>query len=184
MHLSCNIGQRKLVKILIEAGADFKIKNKQLETPLDIAVKKQRKELIDIFSGKSAGATNGTHTKQTKNGSIIPHPTLSRDRRKKIRERLQASRDYGSNWQLLFQDWAPFGWVNPTPGTNTNSKCPHLYPTQTGYNPKVTSTTNGLQTLGKGEQYFVDLAGNVHKVSAFFGYFWRVFINNPLLNTV
>ena len=164
MHLSCNIGQRKLVKILLEAGADFKLKNKQLESPVDIAAKKQRKELLDLFSGKAAGVGNGTHPKQAKNGPIIQHPTLSRDRRKKIRERLQASRDYGSNWQLLFQDWAPFGWVNPTAGNGGNLKCPHLYPPQAGYNPKVATASNGLQTLAKGEQYFVDLAGNVHKV--------------------
>jgi hypothetical protein len=56
--------------------------------------------------------------------------------------RLQAAREAGSNWHLLFQDFDPIGQAGHS---STNSK-------------------TGLPIIKKGEQFFIDLSGKIHKV--------------------
>ena len=43
------MGRRKLTKILVEAGTDTNIRNKQCETALDIAVRKGLGEVVTIL---------------------------------------------------------------------------------------------------------------------------------------
>ena len=49
LHISAAMGRRKLTKILVEAGTDTNIRNKQSETALDIAVRKGLGEVVTIL---------------------------------------------------------------------------------------------------------------------------------------
>lgn len=49
MHISAAMGRRKLTRILLEAGCDKTIRNKQAETARDIALRKDLGEIVDIL---------------------------------------------------------------------------------------------------------------------------------------
>uniref|UniRef100_A0A914WCB7 Ankyrin repeat domain-containing protein 6 n=1 Tax=Plectus sambesii TaxID=2011161 RepID=A0A914WCB7_9BILA len=130
LHLSCNLGHRKLSKMLLQAGASRSGINCQGETPMDISARKQCEELMTLLRTAPSSSHNKDSIKR-----------WGKDRRNQIRMKLQAAREAGSNWHLLFQDFDPT--------------------TQPGLSP-ANSKTN-LPSLRKGEQYFIDLAGKVHK---------------------
>ena len=49
MHIAAAMGRKKLTKILVEAGTDTNIRNKQNETALDIAVRKHLSDIVTIL---------------------------------------------------------------------------------------------------------------------------------------
>lgn len=56
MHIAAAMGRRKLTRILLEAGCDRSLRNKQGETAKDIARRKNHAEILEIISkarGKS-----------------------------------------------------------------------------------------------------------------------------------
>lgn len=56
MHIAAAMGRRKLTRILLEAGCDRSLRNKQGETAKDIARRKNHTEILEIISkarGKS-----------------------------------------------------------------------------------------------------------------------------------
>lgn len=50
MHIAAAMGRRKLTRILLEAGCDRSLRNKQGETAKDIARRKNHAEILEIIS--------------------------------------------------------------------------------------------------------------------------------------
>lgn len=57
LHYAAANGEEEIVKLLIENGADVNIKNRRKETPLDVAAKMYRVEIVEILV-KNGGVTN------------------------------------------------------------------------------------------------------------------------------
>uniref|UniRef100_A0A146KSW0 Ankyrin repeat domain-containing protein 6 n=1 Tax=Lygus hesperus TaxID=30085 RepID=A0A146KSW0_LYGHE len=139
LHIAAAMGRRKLTTILLEAGCDKSIRNKQYETACDIATRKDLNEIIIILQNVKPSKTSKKKTsKKTSETS---------DSDKKSRESVMNPphdpRACGSGMK-----WSPYG-------------C-HYYPDPTSFpQPKLDSLPG--EPLGKGEQYYLDLAGNIRK---------------------
>lgn len=68
MHIAAAMGRRKLTRILLEAGCDRSLRNKQGETAKDIARRKNLNEILEIIS-KSRGKSR-TRSKNREDDSI------------------------------------------------------------------------------------------------------------------
>ena len=53
LHIAAAMGRKKLTKILVEAGTDTNIRNKQNETAYDIGVRKHLSEIVTILECNS-----------------------------------------------------------------------------------------------------------------------------------
>lgn len=54
LHHAAEQGNKALVKVLLDNGADKEIKDDQGRTPLKIAEEKGRKEIADLLQGRGA----------------------------------------------------------------------------------------------------------------------------------
>lgn len=137
LHIAAAMGRRKLTTILLEAGCDKSIRNKQYETACDIATRKDLNEIIIIL--QSTKSQKGSKKKQKKTSD-----TSDSDKRSKENKRTDHDpRACGSSVR-----WSPYG-------------C-HYYPDPNAFpQPKLDSLPG--EPLSKGEQYYLDLAGNIRK---------------------
>ncbi|RWS31785.1 ankyrin repeat domain-containing protein 6-like protein [Leptotrombidium deliense] len=156
LHISSAMGRRKLTKILLESGCDATIKNKfeyrfqqQGETAMDIALRKSFKEVQEILTNPPAVIERPISLKnnrKSKDGSQASKNSHHKEK-KYSKSKTSAARNVHFRSDKNAHD-SPYG-------------CP-LYPDMTDFpQPKLDSLPT--EPLKKGEQYYVDLAGNIRK---------------------
>ncbi|XP_066140090.1 ankyrin repeat domain-containing protein 6 [Euwallacea fornicatus] len=155
LHISAAMGRRKLTRILLEASCDKSIRNKQGEAARDIALRKDLGEIVDILEDNHS--REGRRSKKEK----------ASKRRSKSKVRFEGK---GSKEVVDIS-------VTETPATAkpvTNNKpwspygC-HYYPDPEAFPPPNLDTLPP-EPLKKGEQYYLDLAGNICKGPVGVGY--------------
>lgn len=136
LHITCAMGRRKLTKLLVEADS-MQFQNLQHEAPLDIAQRKNLKEIIEIMKhhkekvekkmARSSKSPNQSHP------HLLPH---------------NSKQKYNNQDPQNPRHWSPYG-------------C-HYYPDTRNFpSPRLESLPK--DPLDKGEQYYLDLSGNIRK---------------------
>ncbi|ALC40672.1 dgo [Drosophila busckii] len=133
LHITCAMGRRKLTRILLESNARLNLRNAQGDTPLNIAIRKNYREIIEILNTPKRIRNRTEIT--SKHGKQEPS-----DKEKKNDIRKDTA-DKPINW-------SPYG-------------C-HYFPDPRSF-PSPKLETLPKEPLKQGEQYFLDLAGNIHK---------------------
>lgn len=185
LHIAAAMGRRKLTRILLEAGCDRTLRNKQSETAKDIARRKNLNEILEIinkYRSKSRSRTKTSTVDEIDNSKqipdkksiLIPKSSLKNDKkREKTGSGTSGSRDGGikndkkklKNGKecknvhfektVMGKQWSPYG-------------C-HYYPDPESFpQPKLDSLPS--DPLARGEQYYLDLAGNIRKGPVGVGY--------------
>lgn len=163
LHITAAMGRRKLTRILLEAGCDPNRRNKQNERAKDIAIRKDLNEIIEIIDKtvpinrrdkqkeKPKTKTKGNDKKREKIESGSSKDSSSRPKEKKKHK----GDHQGPYEKMIDTKWSPYG-------------C-HYYPDpKTFPKPKLDSLPH--EPLKKGEQYYLDLAGNIRKGPVGVGY--------------
>lgn len=166
LHIACAMGRRKLTRILYEVCGTtvLLVRNAQGETARDIVLRKNLKPIIEILNTTPILTTTSTSDdidgQQIKNENCRSssgsnrNPTSDSD---KMKSKKKSNQYRNSSKQINGKDphivgdskvWSPYG-------------C-HYFP-----DPRTFPPPN-LETLPKdplkyGEQYYLDLAGNIHK---------------------
>lgn len=166
LHIACAMGRRKLTRILYEVCGTsvLLVRNAQGETARDIVLRKNLKPIIEILNTTPILTT--TPTSDDGDGQPLKHenclsssgsnrnPTSDSDKinsNRKSNQRTNPSKLINGKVPHFVGDakvWSPYG-------------C-HYFP-----DPRTFPPPN-LETLPKdplkyGEQYYLDLAGNIHK---------------------
>jgi len=161
LHIAAAMGRRKLTKILLESGCDKDSKNKQSETSLDIS---RRKNLVDIMvilqnpppilsqqdredqadaaRDRNQHPSKGDKKREKTSTSSKENDHERSSKREKKRTRHSKERKEGD------PAWSPYG-------------C-HYEPDLDEF-PLPRMNTLPDDPLRAGEQYFLDLAGNIKK---------------------
>ncbi|XP_037519140.1 ankyrin repeat domain-containing protein 6-like isoform X1 [Rhipicephalus sanguineus] len=167
LHITAAMGRRKLTRILLEAGCDPTIVNKQGETALDIARRKEFNEVADLIEhpppqviqldsssspleqqrpgegGKKREKESGT-SQGSKDSSHNKGRTKDKHKKSKHGHKVHFDDEKKDKKGKL----SPYG-CHQTPNLSS-------FPA-----PKL--ETLPAEPLSKGEQYFLDLAGNIRK---------------------
>lgn len=149
LHIAAAMGRRKLTRILLEAGCDKSIRNHQGETARDIATRKGLEEIIAILNTPVA--------KQSKKKD---KRDKSKDRLDEVDgEKLEAEKKRDRSKEKKKKN---VSFESPTPQVKWSPYGCHYYPDPKYFpKPKLSSLPN--EPLQKGEQYYLDLAGNIKK---------------------
>lgn len=143
LHIAAAMGRRKLTRILLEAGCDKSLRNQQNETARDIAQRKELDEIIHILNTPIA-----KQSKKKKHRDKSKERTLDEtDAPKKPKDKNKKKKNVHFETTPIV-DWSPYG-------------C-HYYP-DPKYFPKPKLSSLPTEPLKKGEQYYLDLAGNIKK---------------------
>merc|ERR550532_7446 len=164
LHIAAAMGRRKLTKILLESGCDKESKNKQGETSLEIS---RRKNLVDIITilqnpppllsqedrqdqADAAGRAKGEKKREkTSTSSKENFEQNNGTKREKKRSRPSKERKGGAvGPDDTNAEWSPYG-------------C-HYQPDLEEF-PLPKMDTLPDDPLKAGEQYFLDLGGNIKK---------------------
>ncbi|CAH2232372.1 jg15310 [Pararge aegeria aegeria] len=148
LHIAAAMGRRKLTRILLEAGCDKSLKNHQGEAARDIASRKGLEEIINILNTPVAkqGKKKDRHRDKSKERTIDePDESKKSD---KSKEKKKKSVHFETTTNPAQVQWSPYG-------------C-HYYP-DPKYFPKPKLNSLPTEPLKKGEQYYLDLAGNIKK---------------------
>lgn len=137
------MGRRKLTRILLEAGCDKSIKNHQGETARDIATRKNLNEIISILNTPVAKQSRKKEKRDKSKERTIDEPDAAKKPKDKGKKKKNVTFDTPTPVQ-----WSPYG-------------C-HYYP-DPKYFPKPKLSSLPTEPLQKGEQYYLDLAGNIKK---------------------
>lgn len=132
LHITCAMGRRKLTKLLLQADA-MNFQNLQQETPLDIAQRKNLKEIVEIMKNYKVKADLKLVRESTRSKKSPAQPAHNSNQK-----------DNQSNPR----HWSPYG-------------C-HYYPDTRNF-PTAKIESLPKEPLDKGEQYYLDLAGNIRK---------------------
>lgn len=151
LHIACAMGRRKLTRILLEAGSKVDIKNGQNETPKEIASRKGLSEICLILDTpvdvtKRDHSSTSSHKQRHHTKDEVDHNGMKRNRSKSTRDKKKTAAD-GKN-ELKAANWSPYG-------------C-HYFPDPRAF-PSPKLETLPKEPLIKGEQYYLDLAGNIRK---------------------
>lgn len=153
LHIAAAMGRRKLTRILLEAGCDATMRNKQNETARDIAVRKELDEILAILDegtlsplSKRAKYKKRTKAKVQVTGATSPSRSTKTG---------AAPRTATQAEPLGKSQWSPYG-------------C-HYYPDPDAF-PSPRLDTLPPEPLKRGEQYYLDLAGNIRKGPVGVGY--------------
>jgi len=139
LHITCAMGRRKLTKLLLEAEA-MQFQNLQHEAPLDIAQRKNLKEIVEIMTTYKEKLEKKMIRDANKGGKS-PNPHLL-PHNSKLK--------YNNHEQTNPRHWSPYG-------------C-HYYPDTRNFpSPKLESLPK--DPLEKGEQYYLDLSGQIRKLT-------------------
>ncbi|CRK97800.1 CLUMA_CG011179, isoform A [Clunio marinus] len=141
LHITCAMGRRKLTKLLLEAGA-MQFQNLQHETPRDIAQRKNLKEILEIMRNctkredkqLTQESPRNTKSPNETHAHLLPHNSKIKYNNKDNEENTR--------------NWSPYG-------------C-HYYPDTRNF-PTPNLETLPKEPLQKGEQYYLDLGGNIRK---------------------
>ncbi|XP_054267735.1 ankyrin repeat domain-containing protein 6-like isoform X1 [Macrosteles quadrilineatus] len=147
LHIAAAMGRRKMTRILLEAGCDKSLRNKQQETAKDIATRKDLNEILNILNNTKRSSSKKKEEQDKTDGSK-QKPNRKDKRKQKSDQKVHFEK-------LPSKNWSPYG-------------C-HYYPDSKAFPPpKLDSLPN--EPLHKGEQYFLDLAGNIRKGPVGVGY--------------
>ncbi|XP_012278218.1 ankyrin repeat domain-containing protein 6 isoform X2 [Orussus abietinus] len=181
LHIAAAMGRRKLTRILLEAGCDRSLRNKQAETAKDIAKRKNLAEILEII-GKARSRSRARSKSREEEapdrvdfameGKPETKSTKGEKKREKTGSGTSGSRDGGSKKEkkkpkvgkqhkvhfekaMMGRQWSPYG-------------C-HYYPDPEAFpQPRLDSLPPA--PLARGEQYYLDLAGNIRKGPVGVGY--------------
>ncbi|XP_059057779.1 protein phosphatase 1 regulatory subunit 12B [Achroia grisella] len=143
LHIAAAMGRRKLTRILLEAGCDKSLRNHQGETARDIATRKDLQEIISILNTPVAKQTKKKEKQRDKSKErTIDEPD---DGKKKNKDKKKKNVHFETPPTI---QWSPYG-------------C-HYYPDPKFF-PKPKLSSLPTEPLKKGEQYYLDLAGNIKK---------------------
>ncbi|XP_052751184.1 uncharacterized protein LOC113513432 [Galleria mellonella] len=143
LHIAAAMGRRKLTRILLEAGCDKSLRNHQGETARDIATRKGLQEIISILNTPVAKQTKKKEKQRDKSKErTIDEPD---DGKKKNKDKKKKNVHFENPPTV---QWSPYG-------------C-HYYPDPKFF-PKPKLSSLPTEPLKKGEQYYLDLAGNIKK---------------------
>ncbi|XP_013178354.1 PREDICTED: uncharacterized protein LOC106125619 [Papilio xuthus] len=146
LHIAAAMGRRKLTRILLEAGCDKSLRNHQGETARDIATRKGLEEIINILNTPVAKQQKKKEKHRDKSKErTIDEPD---DAKKKDKGKDKKKKNVHFETTPPPVQWSPYG-------------C-HYYP-DPKYFPKPKLSSLPTEPLKKGEQYFLDLAGNIKK---------------------
>ncbi|KAF4517726.1 hypothetical protein B566_EDAN013404 [Ephemera danica] len=168
LHIAAAMGRRKLTRILLEAGCDKSLKNKQGETSRDIATRKDLTEILAILNvpaaaaatssaqkrgGSSRRSKSAVRTDASKKREKTESGTSSKDSSTRHKEKKKAKGNSGNKVhfekvKMAGRQWSPYG-------------C-HYYPDPQAF-PQPNLDSLPHEPLKRGEQYFLDLAGNICK---------------------
>ncbi|XP_058829962.1 uncharacterized protein LOC131689125 [Topomyia yanbarensis] len=155
LHIACAMGRRKLTRILLEAGCKQDTRNAQGETPRDIATRKNLVEIINILntpvqiSARHARerSSSSSHRKD-RNGKSGERSRTKEDHKSRDKSRGRSGGTHDPRYDVDPQHWSPYG-------------C-HYFPDPRNF-PSPKLETLPKEPLAKGEQYYLDLAGNIRK---------------------
>ncbi|CAH0589299.1 unnamed protein product [Chrysodeixis includens] len=147
LHIAAAMGRRKLTRILLEAGCDKSIRNHQGETARDIATRKGLEEIISILNTPVAKQTKKKHRDKSKERTIDEPDEAKKKEKDKGKEKDKRKKNVHFETTPPVQ-WSPYG-------------C-HYYPDPKFF-PKPKLSSLPTEPLKKGEQYYLDLAGNIKK---------------------
>ncbi|XP_064081374.1 uncharacterized protein LOC135197985 isoform X1 [Macrobrachium nipponense] len=186
LHIAAAMGRRKLTRILLESAADQTVKNKQNETPGDIARRKEFDQILEILKNpppivtveerlrmeqeqkkreareakakgskgaKGGGGGKGDKKREKTNDS----GTSSKDSSTRAKEKKKHKSEHKEKRKGRHVEWSPYGCQFYPPVTSQELAAPNLDSL-----PK--------DPLSTGEQYFIDLAGNIKKGPIGVGY--------------
>ncbi|KAG7208504.1 hypothetical protein KM043_014727 [Ampulex compressa] len=173
LHIAAAMGRRKLTRILLEAGCDRSLRNKQGETAKDIARRKNLTEILEIIGkarGKSRtrsksreeepadkvdGKSGKGEKKREKTGSGTSGSRDSCTRKEKKKHKPDGKHKVHFEKAVMGRQWSPYG-------------C-HYYPDPEAF-PQPRLDSLPPDPLARGEQYYLDLAGNIRKGPVGVGY--------------
>lgn len=141
------MGRRKLTRILLEAGCDKSLRNQQGETARDIATRKGLEEIISILNTPVAKQSKKKDKRDKSKERSVDEPD---DGKKKDKGKPADKKKKNVHFEQTPPKvaWSPYG-------------C-HYYP-DPKYFPKPKLSSLPTEPLKKGEQYYLDLAGNIKK---------------------
>lgn len=145
------MGRRKLTRILLEAGGPIclTIKNAQNEAPRDIAVRKNLTEITEILNKPLPPRPEETMRRdRERSSSSSRHHKKDNDDKQKSKKKGKDSADVPEPNTINPKNWSPYG-------------C-HYFPDPRTFPPPKLETIP-KEPLANGEQYFLDLAGNIKK---------------------
>ena len=143
LHIAAAMGRRKLVKILLESPLlEAELTNQQNETALNIAERKNHQEIATMI--RHPPPVNNKNT-ETETKAEINVTIDSCESKNCVKKKSKKSKHYPSGTE---PKWSPYG-------------C-HYYPDMTEF-PEPQMDTLPDEPLKAGEQYFLDLAGNIKK---------------------
>jgi hypothetical protein len=156
LHIAAAMGRRKLTRILLEAGCDKSVRNKQNETARDIALRKDLNEILTILDECVAKKEKKTKSKKRSKSKVRfdPKHNAGKDWSRGVWKRLSM---FGVDVAKVEKPrhWSPYG-------------C-HYYPDPEAFpSPRLDSLPQ--EPLKRGEQYYLDLAGNICKGPVGVGY--------------
>lgn len=151
LHIACAMGRRKLTRILISSANALEIKNAQGEMPRDIALRKNLLEIVNILA--SAPPTLEEVMRDRSSSGSRNRSATKTDGKPKKEVRIDSggegkkstAKDVG---EVHPKNWSPYG-------------CHYFPDPRTFPSPKL--ETLPKEPLETGEQYFLDLAGNIRK---------------------
>ncbi|PNF27507.1 hypothetical protein B7P43_G02883, partial [Cryptotermes secundus] len=163
LHIAAAMGRRKLTRILLEAGCDKSLKNKQSETARDIATRKDLNEILVILNSPSAtrpksksGKTGQEKDRNEKKRGKNESGTSSKDSSSRQKDKKKHKNTHKVHFEKpTGKQWSPYG-------------C-HYYPDPKAF-PQPNLDSLPHEPLKKGEQYYLDLAGNICKGPVGVGY--------------
>lgn len=144
LHIAAAMGRRKLTRILLEAGCDKSLRNQQGETARDIATRKGLTEIISILNTPVAKQSKKKEKRDKSKERVIDEPDEAK-KKEKGKDKKKKNVHFEQTPQV---QWSPYG-------------C-HYYP-DPKYFPKPKLSSLPTEPLRKGEQYYLDLAGNIKK---------------------
>lgn len=176
LHIAAAMGRRKLTRILLQAGCSPAVRNKQRETARDIAARKCLQEIITILDehggedgkktdkkergrekGKEKDGKTGKRSKSKVrfDGKNIDIPDSSGAAPPTNHQQQSSSTAPNTTTTPASHHWSPYG-------------C-HYYPDPDAFpQPRLDSLPH--EPLKRGEQYYLDLAGNICKGPVGVGY--------------
>ncbi|XP_047108781.1 ankyrin repeat domain-containing protein 6 [Schistocerca piceifrons] len=164
LHIAAAMGRRKLTRILLEAGCDKSLKNKQNETARDIALRKDLNEILSILDNCPVSRAKSKYTKTVREKEIKNEKkreknesgTSSKDSSTRHKDKKKHKNTHKVHFERpTGKQWSPYG-------------C-HYFPDPKAF-PQPNLDSLPQEPLKKGEQYYLDLAGNIRKGPVGVGY--------------
>ncbi|XP_034949834.1 ankyrin repeat domain-containing protein 6 [Chelonus insularis] len=174
LHIASAMGRRKLTRILLEAGCDRSLRNKQGETAKDIARRKNLSEILEIINKSRCKSRSRSKNRDDQVDALITPESNSKTgkKREKTSSGTSGSREEGLKKDKKKQKNGKEHKVHFEKGIGGRQWSPygcHYYPDPESFpSPKLDSLPP--DPLGRGEQYYLDLAGNIRKGPVGVGY--------------